>query len=74
MIAGQPNAIYPMFAVKLPTLASTWKTVYKRSEMIELDILRDVKNLLKTGYDAVYLQTWTEHLGLTDLLKECVNE
>lgn len=36
--------------------------------------LRDVKNLLKTGYDASYLQRWTEHLGLTDLLKECIDE
>jgi predicted nucleotidyltransferase len=36
--------------------------------------LRDVKNLLKTGYDASYLQRWTEHLGLMDLLKECIDE
>ncbi len=25
--------------------------------------LRDVKNLLKSGYDDMYLQTWTEKLG-----------
>ena len=36
--------------------------------------LRDVRSLLKTGYDAIYLQAWTEELGLTDLLKECIDE
>src|SRR5258708_19053496 len=36
--------------------------------------LRDVKNLLKSGYDATYLQTWTEKLGLEDLLRECLDE
>jgi|SRR6185369_437390 len=34
--------------------------------------LRDVKNLVKTGYDAPYLKEWTEHLGLVDLLRECI--
>jgi hypothetical protein len=34
--------------------------------------LRDVKNLLKSDYDATYLQTWTRELGLDDLLKECL--
>src|SRR5438105_2291305 len=29
--------------------------------------LRDVKNLLKSGYDVRYLQTWTEKLGLENL-------
>ncbi len=36
--------------------------------------LRDVKNLLKSGYDAAYLRKWTEKLGLSDLLRECMNE
>jgi len=36
--------------------------------------LRDVKNLLKSGYDATYLQTWTEKLGLENLLRECLDE
>ncbi len=36
--------------------------------------LRDVKNLLKSGYDAVYLRKWTKKLGLSDLLKECIDE
>ena len=36
--------------------------------------LRDVRNLLKSGYDATYLQTWTDKLGLESLLKECLDE
>ena len=34
--------------------------------------LGDVKNLLATGYDAVYLRRWTHELGLDTLLKECL--
>lgn len=36
--------------------------------------LRDVRNLLKAGYDATYLQTWTGKLGLDSLLRECLDE
>jgi predicted nucleotidyltransferase len=36
--------------------------------------LRDVRNLLKSGYDATYLQTWTGKLGLDSLLRECLDE
>jgi predicted nucleotidyltransferase len=36
--------------------------------------LRDVRNLLKSGYDVAYLQTWTEKLGLDSLLRECMDE
>ena len=36
--------------------------------------LRDVRTLLRSGYDADYLQMWTERLGLNDLLEECLNE
>jgi len=36
--------------------------------------LRDVKNLLKSGYDADYLKTWTRRLGLDELLRECLDE
>lgn len=36
--------------------------------------LGDVKNLLDTGYDAVYLQRWTRELGLDSLLGECLND
>lgn len=35
--------------------------------------LRDVKNLLASGYDAEYLDRWTHDLGLDDLLKECLS-
>jgi hypothetical protein len=34
--------------------------------------LRDVRNLLATGYDAAYLQRWTRELGLDNLLRECL--
>ena len=36
--------------------------------------LRDVNNLLKSRYDAAYLKTWIEKLGLDELLRECLNE
>ena len=36
--------------------------------------LRDVKNLLATGYDATYLERWTRELGLDTLLRECLHE
>ena len=35
--------------------------------------LRDVKNLLATGYEAAYLKRWTRELGLDTLLQECLN-
>jgi len=36
--------------------------------------LRDVRNLLATGFDAAYLGRWTRTLGLTTLLEECRHE
>ena len=33
--------------------------------------LRDVKNLASTGYDAPYVERWTESLGLLTLWNEC---
>lgn len=36
--------------------------------------LRDVKNLLATGYDKDYLQRWMKVLGLDELLRECTND
>jgi hypothetical protein len=36
--------------------------------------LRDVKNLLATGYDTAYLEHWTRELGLDTLLRECLDE
>lgn len=34
--------------------------------------MRDVRNLLATGYDTNYLQHWTSELGLDTLLQECL--
>jgi len=34
--------------------------------------LGDARNLLRTGYDATYLQHWTRELGLHNLLEECL--
>jgi hypothetical protein len=34
--------------------------------------LGDVRNLLASGYDAVYLRRWTRELGLDNLLEECL--
>ena len=36
--------------------------------------IRDVRNLLKTGYDADYLKKWTRELLLDELLRECLDE
>lgn len=34
--------------------------------------LRDVKNLVLTGYDTDYVSEWAEKLGLTQILEECI--
>jgi hypothetical protein len=34
--------------------------------------LNDVRNLLATGYNAVYLRHWTHELGLDNLLQGCL--
>lgn len=36
--------------------------------------LEDVKNLLVTGYDALYLQRWTGELGLDKLLQDALDD
>jgi len=36
--------------------------------------LGDVKNLLGTGYDSVYLERWTCELGLNKLLQQCLHD
>lgn len=36
--------------------------------------LRDVKNLLQSGYDTEYVENWTRKLGLTRLWQKIVNE
>ena len=49
------------------------KLYWARDSHSELQ-LGDVKNLLKSGYDNLYLTAWTENLGLSDLLRECLSE
>ena len=36
--------------------------------------LSDVKNLLATGYDTVYVERWTRELGLNNLLQQCLHD
>jgi hypothetical protein len=45
------------------------KLLWAKDSHSELQ-LRDVQNLLQSDYDAEYLDTWTEKLGLSDLLRE----
>jgi hypothetical protein len=35
--------------------------------------LRDVKNLIATGYDAAYLEYWTNRLDLHTLWEKCLH-
>lgn len=49
------------------------KLLWARSSHSEFQ-LRDVRNLLATGYDADYVQGWAEKLAVNDLLNECLNE
>lgn len=49
------------------------KLYWARDSHSELQ-LGDVKNLLATGYDAEYLEKWTQELGLESLLRECLHE
>lgn len=36
--------------------------------------LRDVRNLLTTGYDVDHVKRWTRKFDLDDLLRECLDE
>ncbi|HEX8071268.1 MAG TPA: nucleotidyl transferase AbiEii/AbiGii toxin family protein [Pyrinomonadaceae bacterium] len=49
------------------------KLEWARATRSELQ-LRDVRNLLATGYDADYLNEWTHALGLYELWQECTHE
>lgn len=49
------------------------KLLWARDSHSELQ-LRDVKNLLASGYDVEYLERWTRELELTRLLQECLND
>jgi predicted nucleotidyltransferase len=49
------------------------KLYWARDSHSELQ-LRDVKNLLASGFDVEYLERWTSKLGLHELLKECQSD
>ncbi len=49
------------------------KLYWARESHSELQ-LRDVKNLLASGYDVEYLERWTRRLQLSTLLQECLND
>jgi hypothetical protein len=51
----------------------TSKLYWARESHSELQ-LRDVKNLLASGYDVQYVQQWTSKLGLDELLRECQSD
>ena len=46
------------------------KLYWARESRSEMQ-LRDVKNLAATGYEAIYIEQWTESLGLLTLWNEC---
>src|SRR5215510_2451974 len=49
------------------------KLYWARDSHSELQ-LRDVKNLLASGFDVDYLDQWTKKLDLNALLEECLND
>lgn len=49
------------------------KLYWARDSHSELQ-LRDVKNLIASGYDVEYLEHWTRKLELSTLLQECLND
>jgi len=49
------------------------KLYWARDSHSELQ-LRDVRNLLASGYDVEYLERWARKLELSTLLKECLND
>ena len=51
-------------------ISKLWWTKDSHSELQ----LRDVKNLIGTGYDAAYLEHWTRELGLDNLLREFLHD
>ncbi len=48
------------------------KLAWARDSRSELQ-LRDIKNLLATGYDSEYLSRWVQPLGVSSLLEECLD-
>ena len=49
------------------------KLDWARNSRSELQ-LRDVRNLLASGYDSLYVEKWSRRLGVYELWQECVNE
>lgn len=49
------------------------KLHWARDSRLELQ-LRDVRNLLATGYDVGYMEKWTRAMGLYGLWQECFDE
>jgi len=49
------------------------KLDWARDSRSELQ-LRDVKNLIESGFDHEYMDHWTQKLGLDNLWKECLHE
>jgi hypothetical protein len=49
------------------------KLVWARESRSEMH-LGDVRNLLKTGYDRTYTESWAERLEIADLLRQCVHD
>ena len=35
---------------------------------------RDVRNLLQSGFDELYVKEWADRLGVADLLELCLEE
>ena len=51
-------------------ISKLWWAKDSRSEVQ----LGDVKNLLVTRYDTIYLERWTPALGLNNLLQACLDD
>ena len=51
-------------------ISKLWWAKDSRSEVQ----LGDVKNLLVTGYDTIYLERWAPALGLNNLLQACLDD
>lgn len=51
-------------------LSKLWWARDSHSEMQ----LRDVKNLLRAGFDISYVEGWIDKLGITELYKKCCGE
>lgn len=49
------------------------KLYWARDTHSELQ-LKDVKNMLQTGYDVEYLEDWAEQLGVAALYRGCLHE